>query len=63
MQIALSTKDKLVSVTGEFPFLIDTYPLRAPWKRVNDIVITRILNTISDVISNRMHIIYSAYAI
>jgi len=63
MQIALSAKDKLVIVTVSFPFLVDTSPLHAPWKRVNHIVITKILNTVSDDISNSMHFIDSAYAI
>ena len=59
----LTNKYEACHCQSEFPFLVDTSPLRAPWKRVNDIVITKILNTVSNDISNSMHFIDSAYAI
>lgn len=55
MQIALSAKNKLVIVNGDFSAPDVTSPLFVHWKRVNDMVITWILNTVSDDISNSMN--------
>ncbi|XP_074356673.1 uncharacterized protein LOC141696431 [Apium graveolens] len=60
MQIALSAKNKLVIVTGEFVAPDVNSGLNAQWKRVNDMVITWILNTVSDEISNSINYLYSA---
>ncbi|XP_074364303.1 uncharacterized protein LOC141705124 [Apium graveolens] len=60
MQIALSAKNKLVIVTGEFIAPDVNSGLNAQWKRVNDMVITWILNTVSDEISNSMNYLDSA---
>lgn len=61
MQIALSAKNKLVIVNGDFVAPVETSSLHAHWKRVNDMVITWILNTVSDEISNSMNYMDSAY--
>ena len=61
IQIALSAKNKLVIVTGEFPPPSVTSSLYAHWRRVNDMIITWILNTVSDDISNSMNYMHSAY--
>lgn len=55
MQIALSAKNKLVIVNGEFATPTKDSPLFSHQRRVNDMVITLILNTVSDDISNSMN--------
>ncbi|XP_074326753.1 uncharacterized protein LOC141664697 [Apium graveolens] len=60
LQIALSAKNKLVIVNGDFVAPAMDFPLYAHWKRVNDMVITWILNTVSDDISNIMNYMDSA---
>lgn len=59
MQIALNAKNKLVIVNGTFP-KPTTGTQIAQWDRVNDMVITWILNTISDEISDGMNFVSSA---
>ncbi|XP_074352807.1 uncharacterized protein LOC141691958 [Apium graveolens] len=61
MQIALSAKNKLVIVTGDFLAPEDKSPLFPHWKSVNDMVITWILNTVADDISSSMNYMDSAY--
>lgn len=63
MQIALSAKNKLVIVTGEFMAPDAKSPLFAHWKRVNDMVMTWILNTVSDEISSSMNYMDDAYSV
>ncbi|XP_074325163.1 uncharacterized protein LOC141662006 isoform X2 [Apium graveolens] len=60
MQIALSAKNKLVILTGDFVAPNVNSTLFPHWKRVNDMVITWILNTVSDEISNSMNYMDSA---
>ena len=55
MQIALSAKNKLVIVNGSYVAPLATSVLFPHWKCVNDMVITWILNTVSDDISNSMN--------
>lgn len=61
LRIALSAKNKLVIVTGAFPAPPEDSPLFVHWQRVNDMVITWILNTVSDDISNSMTYMDSAF--
>ncbi|XP_074356623.1 uncharacterized protein LOC141696372 [Apium graveolens] len=63
MQIALSSKNKYVIVNGEFVAPAESSPLFAHWKRVNDMVITWILNTVSDEISNNMNYLDNAFTV
>lgn len=58
--IALSAKNKLGIVNGSYPRPVETSPLRAHWDRVNDMVISWIMNTVSDEISNGMDFVTSA---
>lgn len=59
MQIALSAKNKLVLVNGLFPKPAENSSLRPQYDRVNDMVITRILTTVSDEISDGMNFVNS----
>lgn len=63
MQIALSAKNKLVIVTGEFVAPTISSVMYAHWKRVNDMVITWILNTVSDDISSSMNYMDDAFSV
>lgn len=63
MQIALSAKKKLVLVNGDYPKPATSSHLQAQYDRVNDMVITWILNTVSDEISDGMHFVSSAEAV
>nr|GEW21672.1 cysteine-rich RLK (receptor-like protein kinase) 8 [Tanacetum cinerariifolium] len=61
--IALSAKNKLKLISGEYE---ETYPnseFRAYWKRANDMLISWILNTVSEQICNNLTFINSAYAL
>lgn len=60
MQIALSAKNKLAVVNGEFPAPDEKSTLYAQWKRVNDMIITWILNTVAEEISNSMNYLDTA---
>lgn len=60
--IALSAKNKLGLVNGTLP-RPDTEPLKAQWDRVNDMVISWILNTVSDEISTGMDFVSYAQEI
>lgn len=60
ISIALSAKNKLGIVNGTVPKPDDDSPLKAHWDRVNDMVISWILNTISDEINNGMDFVSSA---
>lgn len=61
IQIALSAKNKLVILTGEYKAPDEKSPAFSQWKRVNDMVIIWILNTVSDEISSSMHYLDSAF--
>lgn len=63
MQIDLSAKNKLVIVTGDFVAPDSLSPLLPHWKRVYDMVITWILNTVADDISSSMNYMDSAYSV
>ncbi|XP_074360209.1 uncharacterized protein LOC141700309 [Apium graveolens] len=63
MQIALSAKNKFVIVNGDFTAPATDSPLFVHWKRVNDMIITWILNTVSDDISNSMNYLDSAFTV
>ncbi|XP_074369440.1 uncharacterized protein LOC141710810 [Apium graveolens] len=58
--IALSAKNKLGLVNGTCPRPEVNSPLRSQWDRVNDMVISWILNTVSEEISNGMDFVTSA---
>lgn len=53
-------KIKIGIVNGTYPKPEENSPLRAQWDRVNDIVISWILNTVSDEISTGMNFVTSA---
>lgn len=59
MQIALSAKNKLSIINGSFPIPEPNSILRAQYDRVNDMIITWILNSVSDEISNGMNFVSS----
>ena len=61
MKIALSCKNKLVIATGEYKAPAEDSVLFPHWRKVNDMVITWILNTVSDEISNSMNYMDSAF--
>lgn len=52
--IVLSAKNKLAIVDGTCVRPEENSPLRAQWDKVNDMVISWIMNTVSDEISNGM---------
>lgn len=58
--IALSAKNKLGIVDGSVPRPVEASPLRNQWDRVNDMVISWIMNTVTDEISNGMDFVNSA---
>ena len=60
ISIALSAKNKLGLVNGTYVKPDENSVLRAQWDRVNDMVISWILNTVSDEISNGMDFVTSA---
>lgn len=58
--IALSAKNKIGIVNRTYAKPEENSPLRAQWDRVNDMVISWILNTVSDEINNGMNFVTSA---
>lgn len=60
MMIALSAKNKLRIVTGEYVEPNNYAKERVMWERKNDMIISWILNTISDQISNSLNFITTA---
>ena len=61
MTIALNAKNKLKIITKEYPEPPDaTSPLRALWERNNDMIISWILNTVHDQVSNNLSFVNSA---
>ncbi|GKB52457.1 cysteine-rich receptor-like protein kinase 8, partial [Tanacetum coccineum] len=54
MTIALNAKNKLKIITKEYPEPDLTSPLRALWDRNNDMIISWVLNTVSEQISNNL---------
>ncbi|GJS40027.1 cysteine-rich receptor-like protein kinase 8 [Tanacetum coccineum] len=63
MMIALNAKNKLKIVTGEMIEPTIDSEERALWERTNDMIISWILNTISDQISNNLNFVNSASAL
>nr|XP_043630227.1 uncharacterized protein LOC122601537 [Erigeron canadensis] len=63
MTIALNAKNKLKIVNGDYTEPALTSELRPLWERTNDMVISWILNTVSDQISNNVNFISSAFAL
>jgi hypothetical protein len=60
MTIALNAKNKLKIITKAYPEPDAKSPLRALWERRNDMVISWILNTGTDQISNNLSFVNSA---
>ena len=60
MTIALNAKNKLKLVTKEYPEPDLESPIRALWERNNDMVISWILNTVTEQISNSLSFVNSA---
>nr|XP_017251022.1 PREDICTED: uncharacterized protein LOC108221670 [Daucus carota subsp. sativus] len=60
MQIALNARNKFVVVTGAFPQPETDSPLFAQWERVNDMIITWILNSVAEDISDGLNFVTSA---
>ncbi|GJY91996.1 cysteine-rich receptor-like protein kinase 8, partial [Tanacetum coccineum] len=62
LMIALNAKNKLKIITNDYPEPDDS-PIRALWERNNDMIISWILNTVSDQISNNLSFVHSASAL
>lgn len=60
MQIALNARNKFVLVNGLYPKPDVTSPLFAQWERVNDMIITWILNFVADEISDGFNYVTTA---
>ncbi|XP_071688874.1 uncharacterized protein [Rutidosis leptorrhynchoides] len=60
MMIALNAKNKLKIITNEYPEPAADSNLRPLWERNNDMVISWILNTVTDEIINSLNFINSA---
>ncbi|GJW97351.1 hypothetical protein Tco_0179159 [Tanacetum coccineum] len=63
MMIALNAKKKLKIVTSALSEPSVDSKERAIWERTNDMIISWILNTISDQISNNLNFVNSAFAL
>ena len=63
MMIALNAKNKLKIITKEYQEPDNESSLRALWERNNDMIISWILNTVSDQISNSLSFVHSASAL
>ena len=59
MMIALNAKNKLKIITNEYPEPDVNSSLRALWERNNDMIISWILNTVTDQISNNLSFVHS----
>ncbi|XP_074373485.1 uncharacterized protein LOC141713812 [Apium graveolens] len=60
MQIALSARNKFVVVNGVYVKPANDSALYAQWERVNDMIITWILNSVADDISDSLNFVTSA---
>lgn len=60
MQIALNARNKFVLVNGCFPKPETNSLLFAQWERVNDLVITWILNSVADDVSDDLNYVTTA---
>ncbi|GJZ63297.1 cysteine-rich receptor-like protein kinase 8 [Tanacetum coccineum] len=63
MMIALNARNKLKLINREFEEPVTTSPLRSLWERANDMVISWILNTVSEQIGNNLSFVNSATAL
>ncbi|GKA09337.1 cysteine-rich receptor-like protein kinase 8 [Tanacetum coccineum] len=63
LMITLNAKNKLKILTNDYPEPDSDLPLRALWERNNDMIISWILNTVSDQISNNLSFVHSASAL
>lgn len=63
IMIALSAKNKLKLINGELPEPESKSELKPLWERANDMVISWILNTVSDQISTNLTYVNSAFAL
>ncbi|GJZ38513.1 cysteine-rich receptor-like protein kinase 8 [Tanacetum coccineum] len=63
MMIALNARNKLKLINGEFEEPAINSEIRSVWERANDIVISWILNTISEQIGNNLSFINSTSAL
>ena len=61
--IALSAKNKLKLLTGEYEEPSIDSDLKIYWDRANDMLISWILNTVSEEIGNHLTFVSSAYAL
>lgn len=63
MMIALNARNKLKLVNGEFEEPEISSPIRASWERANDMVISWMLNTISEQIGNNLNFVHTAHSL
>ncbi|GJU43194.1 cysteine-rich receptor-like protein kinase 8 [Tanacetum coccineum] len=63
MMIALSARNKIKLVTGEFEEPEIDSPLRSFWERANDMVISWMLNTVTDQISNNLNFVNTTHSL
>ncbi|GKB56175.1 putative RNA-directed DNA polymerase, partial [Tanacetum coccineum] len=63
MMIALSARNKIKLINGEFKEPDVSSPIRSYWERANDMVISWILNTVSEQISNNLNFVNSAHSL
>ncbi|GKC67099.1 cysteine-rich receptor-like protein kinase 8 [Tanacetum coccineum] len=60
MMIALNARKKLKLINGEFEEPPSSSAIRSLWERANDMIISWILNTVSDQIGNNLSFVNSA---
>ncbi|GKB20576.1 cysteine-rich receptor-like protein kinase 8 [Tanacetum coccineum] len=63
MLIALSAKNKLKLINGEYDEPVVDSPLKAYWERANDMLISWILNNVSQQIGNHLTFVNSAFTL
>ncbi|GJZ81944.1 cysteine-rich receptor-like protein kinase 8 [Tanacetum coccineum] len=63
MMVTLNAKNKLKKITNEYLELDVDSPIRALWERNNDMIISWVLNTVIDKISNNLNFVHSASAL
>ena len=63
MMIALNARNKLSLVNGELEEPPVNSPIRSLWERANDMIISWILNTVSEQIGNNLSFVNTAAAL
>ncbi|GKE87301.1 hypothetical protein Tco_1564776 [Tanacetum coccineum] len=63
MMIALNPKNKLKIIINEYPKPDVNSPMRALWERNNNMIISWVLNTVTDQISNNLSFVHFATAL